>query len=80
MNMKGYLALLITVGFLAIVTGLSLGTFSTVDSPAILILFGTLSSGFGAVVSYYFGSAETSARAPQRKADEERVIATSERS
>lgn len=68
-NMKGIIALLTTIGFLLIVGGLSYGVLSSGDSPAILILFGTLSSGWGAVIGYYFGSAEQ-ARLPQRKTDE----------
>ena len=67
-TMKGILALCTTLGFLAILGGLSYGTLTSGDSPAILILFGTLSSGWGAVIGYYFGSADT-ARAPQRKDD-----------
>ena len=67
-NMKGVIALCTTLGFLAIVGGLSYGTLSSGDSPAILILFGTLSSGWGAVIGYYFGSAEIQ-RAPQRAGD-----------
>lgn len=68
--MKGYLAILTTIGFLAVLIGLSLGILRASDNPAILILFGTLSSGWGAVIGYYFGSAET-VRAPQRKTDTE---------
>lgn len=69
--MKGYLALLTTIGFLAILAGLSLGYMQAGDNPAILILFGTLASGWGAVIGYYFGSAESAVRAPQRKSDTE---------
>ena len=68
-NMKGLIALLTPIGFLLIVGGLSYGVLTSGDSPAILILFGTLSSGWGAVIGYYFGSAEMQ-RAPQRKTDE----------
>ena len=68
-NMRGIIALCTTLGFLAIVGGLSYGKLSTGDSPAILILFGTLSSSWGAVIGYYFGAADLQ-RAPQRKTDD----------
>lgn len=68
-NMKGYLAILTTIGFLGILTGLALGTLKASENPAILILFGSLASGWGAVISYYFGSADT--QRVQRKSDEE---------
>ena len=67
-NMRGIIALCVTVGFLAIVGGLSYGTFTSGDSPAILIMFGSLSAAFGAVIGYYFGSADMP-RASQRKTD-----------
>lgn len=68
--MKGYLALITTIGFMAILIGLSAGVLRTTDSPAILILFGSLSTNWGLAMGYYFGSAENTVRAPQRKTDE----------
>lgn len=67
--MKGYLALLTTVGFIAVLLGLGSGALKTVESPAVLILFGALATNWGNVIGYYFGAAE-SQRAPQRKTDE----------
>lgn len=69
--MKGGLALITTIGFLVILLGLSSGTLRTTDSPAILILFGSLSTNWGLCMGYYFGSAEAATlRAAQRKTDE----------
>ena len=69
--MKGYLALITTIGFIVILIGLSSGVLKTSDSPSILILFGSLSTNWGLAMGYYFGSAENTVRAPQRKTDEE---------
>lgn len=70
--MKGYLALITTVGFMAILIGLSSGALRTGESPAILILFGSLSTNWGLAMGYYFGSAETLSGRGQRKTDEEK--------
>lgn len=68
--MRGYLALIVTFGFIAVVLGLGLGVLTVVDSPAILILFGALATNWGSIIGWYFGSADTATRAPTRKTDE----------
>lgn len=67
--MKGYLALLTTIGFLAVLLGLGIGVMRVVDSPAILILFGALSSNWGNIIGYYFGAAENRTQTT-RKSDQ----------
>jgi hypothetical protein len=55
------ISVLIVLGFLALVFAL---IFKQVpDSQAVLMLFGTLSTSFGIVVSYWLGSSAGSARA-----------------
>ena len=62
-NIKGALAICIIAGFFAvlILLGLSLVEFDMSNQSA-LVLVGALSSSFGQVVSWYFGSSEGSSR------------------
>lgn len=52
----GYLAALVTIGFFGILVGLMLGVLKTDDNNELLILLGALSTSWGAVVNFYFGS------------------------
>lgn len=63
------LAVLITAGFLAVIIGMSIGVFTIKDNPSILMLFGALSTNFGAVINYYFGSSQGSELKTQMLAD-----------
>lgn len=54
------LATLVTVGFFGILIGLMYGVLKTEDNNELLILLGALSSSWGMVVSFYFGSSQQS--------------------
>lgn len=58
----GALAVTITVGFFALLSGMMFGKLKASDNQALLLLLGSLSMAFGAVVSYYFGSSAGSDR------------------
>lgn len=67
---KLLLAVLLTVGFLAVIIGMSTGVFTVKDNPSILMLFGALATNFGAVINYYFGSSQGSEAKTQMLADQ----------
>lgn len=54
------LAGLITLGFFGILTGMMTGELKTQDNQALLILLGALSTSFGGVINFYFGSSQGS--------------------
>lgn len=54
------LALVITVGFFGILIGLLSGVLSSKDSPELLLLIGSLSTAWGMVVSFFYGSSSGS--------------------
>lgn len=60
METKSYtphvLAGIITVGFFGILIGLLAGWLHTKDSPELLLLMGSLSTAWGMVVSFFYGS------------------------
>lgn len=50
------LAVVITSGFFIILVGLMLGVLKIADSQALMLLLGCLTTAWGGVVNYYFGS------------------------
>lgn len=56
----GVLSILIIVGFFGILIGMLYGHLKVTDQQSLLILLGSLSAGFGAVLNYYFGSSHGS--------------------
>lgn len=56
----GLLAMLVTGGFFAILIGMMSGRLNVSDQQALLILLGALSTSWGAVVNFYFGSSHGS--------------------
>lgn len=54
------LAVIIVVGFFSILTLSMLGVLKVSDNQALLILLGSLSAGFGAVLNFFFGSSRGS--------------------
>ena len=54
------LAGLVTMGFFGILIGMMTGQFVTKDSPELLLLVGSLSTAWGMVISFYFGSSSGS--------------------
>lgn len=60
-KIPGYLAISITGGFFAILMGMMFGFLKTSgNSEALLILLGSLSTSFGAIIQFYFGSSKSS--------------------
>lgn len=56
------LAVLITLGFFGILTGMLAGVLKASDNQALLIMLGALGAAWGAVVNYFFGSSADSGR------------------
>lgn len=56
------LAILITIGYLGILTGAMLGGLQLADNQALLILVGALSTGFGTVLNFFMGSSHGSSQ------------------
>lgn len=56
----GVLAVIIVGGFFGILVAMMLGVLKVSDQQSLLILLGALSAGFGAVLSFYFGSSNGS--------------------
>ena len=54
------LAVVIVTGFFAILILMMLGVLKVSDQQALLILLGSLSAGFGAVLNFFFGSSRSS--------------------
>ena len=55
-HMQAVLGIVVTVGFFGILGGTLLGYMSLTDNPSLMILLGTVATGFGTVFNYYFGS------------------------
>jgi hypothetical protein len=54
------LAVIIVTGFFGILIAMMLGLLTASDQQALLILLGSLSAGFGAVLNFFFGSSRGS--------------------
>jgi hypothetical protein len=50
------LAAIVTVGFFGVLFGMLAGSFSSKESPELLILIGSLGTAWGMIISFYFGS------------------------
>jgi hypothetical protein len=55
------LALLVTVGFFGILSYMVYGNWKASDNPALLLLLGALSTSWGSIINFYFGSSASSA-------------------
>lgn len=55
-HMQAVLGIIVTLGFFGILGGTLLGYMSLTDNPSLMILLGTVATGFGTVFNYYFGS------------------------
>jgi hypothetical protein len=58
----GALAVSIVIGFFILLGGMMFGKLHPADNQALLLLLGSLTMGFGAVINYYFGSSAGSDR------------------
>ena len=54
------LAVIIVTGFFGVLIAMMLGLLAVSDQQALLILLGSLSAGFGAVLNFFFGSSRGS--------------------
>jgi hypothetical protein len=56
------LSVMITTGYFGILIGMLSGKFSISDSQALLIMLGSLSTGWGVVMAFWFGTTNDSGR------------------
>jgi hypothetical protein len=61
-NVPAMLSGLITVGFFGILVGMMLGWLKVSESQALLLLLGSLSTAWGCVVSFWFGTTHDSGK------------------
>lgn len=54
------LSIMMTVGYFSILIGMMTGGLVLADSQALLLMLGSLSTGFGGVLAYWFGSTSSS--------------------
>lgn len=59
-NTPDILAVIIVTGFFGILIAMMMGMLTVSDQQALLILLGSLSAGFGAVLNFFFGSSRGS--------------------
>lgn len=59
-NTPDILAVIIVTGFFGVLIAMMMGLLTVSDQQALLILLGSLSAGFGAVLNFFFGSSRGS--------------------
>jgi hypothetical protein len=59
-NTPDILAGIVVIGFFTILILMMMGLLTVTDQQALLILLGSLSAGFGAVLNFFFGSSRSS--------------------
>jgi hypothetical protein len=60
--MPAVLSTIVVAGFLGILVAMMLGVLKTSDSQALLLLLGSLSTAFGVVMAFWFGTTHQSGR------------------
>lgn len=60
--MPAMLSVIVTGGFLGLLTGMMLGVLKVSDSQALLLMLGALGAAFGAVMQFWFGTTHDSGR------------------
>jgi hypothetical protein len=55
-NIPAWLSLIVTIGYFSILVGMMTGFLVIMDSQALLIMLGSLSTGWGMVMAYWFGT------------------------
>lgn len=60
--MPAVLSVIVTAGFLGLLTGMMLGVLHVSDSQALLLMLGALGAAFGAVMQFWFGTTHDSGR------------------
>ena len=61
-NMPAALSLVLVVGYFSVLIGMMFGVLKISDSQALLIMLGSLSSGFGMILAFWFGTTNDSGR------------------
>jgi hypothetical protein len=56
------LSILVTVGFFSLLLGMLLGVLRVSDSQALLMMLGSLGTGWGMVMAFWFGTTHDSGR------------------
>ncbi|CDF81964.1 hypothetical protein PKB_0587 [Pseudomonas knackmussii B13] len=56
------LSIIVTFGYFAILAGMMLGVLHVADSQALLLMLGSLSTAWGVVMAFWFGTTSDSAR------------------
>lgn len=60
-KMPATLSIIVTVGYFGVLIGMMLGWLKVTDSQALLILLGSLSTAWGMVMAFWFGTTSNSA-------------------
>lgn len=55
-NIPAWLSLIVTIGYFSILIGMMTGFLVIADSQALLLMLGSLSTGWGMVMAYWFGT------------------------
>ena len=61
-NVPAMLSVGVTLGYFGILIGMMLGKFNVNDSQALLLMLGSLSTAWGAVMAFWFGTTRDSGR------------------
>jgi hypothetical protein len=56
------LSIAVTIGYFLILTGMMVGFLKVSDSQALLLMLGSLSTGWGVVMAFWFGTTHDSGR------------------
>jgi hypothetical protein len=56
------LSIVVTLGYFGVLVGMMTGTLKTADSQALLLMLGSLSTGWGVVMAFWFGTTAGSSR------------------
>lgn len=65
------LSILVTVGFFGLLAGMMTGVLKVTDNQALLIMIGSLASGWGMVMAFWFGTTHDSGRKTEMLAQAE---------
>lgn len=61
-NVPALLSVLVTLGYFGVLLGMMLGWLKVSDSQALLLMLGSLSTGWGVVMAFWFGTTNDSGR------------------
>lgn len=72
-NVPAILSISVTLGYFLILTGMMTGLLKVSDSQALLLMLGSLSTGWGVVMAFWFGTTHDSGRKTELLAQAEPV-------